>query len=289
MIIMKIQGGLGNQLFQYATGRRVAMDRQAPLKLDLSWYWQNQARLCSLLCFNICAEEASAEDIAMTRGKRRDKETHQLKLAKPYYHRPWIRQRGRKFDANILDIQIPVYLDGYWQSEKYFATIEPVLRQELTVTVPPDAQNQAMAHKICQHNAISIHLRRGDFVSSPQASKRHGTCSLAYYRRAIDTLAELVDAPHFFVFSDDMAWVQENLVSDYPTTYVAHNGWGKDFEDLRLMSLCQHHIIANSTFSWWGAWLGANPQKIVIAPQTWLTDPYHDSRYIIPATWLQLP
>lgn len=285
MIISKIQGGLGNQLFQYALGRRLALDRSVPLKLDLSWYWANRVRSYGLWHFNICAEMAFPDEIALTAGKRSDLCERQ----KPYYHRSWVRQQHRQFDANILNVKSPVYLHGYWQSEKYFQTIEPMLHQELTLKTSPDTYNQALAHTIAQVNAVSLHVRRGDYVSNPQAAKVHGLCSLAYYQRAIATMADRVKAPHFFVFSDDLAWVQENLKTTYPVTYVGQNGVDKDYADLRLMTLCQHHIIANSTFSWWGAWLGVNPNKIVVAPQQWLTVLNHDPSDVIPATWLTLP
>lgn len=289
MIVSKIQGGLGNQLFQYALGRRLALDRGVPLKLDLSWYWANRVRSYGLWHFNICAEMAFPDDIALTAGKRNDPMARKLEGQMPYYHRSQVWQQHRQFDANILNVKSPVYLHGYWQSEKYFQAIEAILRQELTLKASPDAGNQALAHTIAQVNAVSLHVRRGDYVSSPQAAKVHGLCSLAYYQRAMATVAERVKAPHFFIFSDDLAWVQENLKTTYPVTYVGQNGADKDYEDLRLMTLCQHHIIANSTFSWWGAWLGANPNKIVVAPQPWLTVPDHDPRDIIPAAWLTVP
>src|SRR5207248_9354724 len=125
-------------------------------------------------------------------------------------------------------------------------------------------------------------------VTNPTASQTFGVCSLAYYHAAIDELAQTIKAPYFFVFSDDIPWAQQNLALAYPVTYVSHNGAERDYEDLRLMSQCKHHIIANSTFSWWGAWLGAHPGKIVIGPRQWFRNADYDTPDLLPASWLRL-
>ena len=136
--------------------------------------------------------------------------------------------------------------------------------------------------------AVSMHIRRSDYVSGPYVHNRFYLCPLSYYYAAIEILRKSLSYPDFFVFSDDIQWVKENLRLEYPTRYVDHNGPERDYEDLRLMSLCKHHVIANSTFSWWGAWLSTNPEKIVIAPQHWFKDAKRCTKDLIPGTWIRL-
>jgi hypothetical protein len=118
-------------------------------------------------------------------------------------------------------------------------------------------------------NAISLHVRRGDYANNPKTKATHGLCSLDYYQASVRQMAQKVARPHFFIFSDDMEWVQGNLKIDFPCVFVEHNRGAESYNDMRLMSLCKHHIIANSSFSWWGAWLNPNMEKIVIAPRKW--------------------
>ena len=122
-------------------------------------------------------------------------------------------------------------------------------------------------------------------MTDPVTKEFHGICSLEYYYNAIKKITEIVRKPHFFIFSDDIKWAQDNLKISYPATFVNHNADGKPFEDLRLMSLCKHHIIANSSFSWWGAWLSIDPDKIVFAPKEWFTDSGRNTDDLIPGSW----
>jgi hypothetical protein len=146
-----------------------------------------------------------------------------------------------------------------------------------------------MAGRIEQEPAaVSLHVRRGDYASNPVTNQYHGTCSLRYYLDAVSTLVSLGVQPRLFVFSDDIPWAQASLRFDFPVTFVGHNPASADHEALRLMSMCRHHIIANSSFSWWGAWLGSHPDKVVIAPRKWFNGATHDTRDLIPASWRQV-
>src|SRR5262245_48269614 len=136
--------------------------------------------------------------------------------------------------------------------------------------------------------SVSLHVRRGDYVRDPALNRIHGTCSLEYYADAIDYVAQRVPGARFFVFSDDLRWVEHNLPIRHPVEYVRHNTGQQGHEDIRLMSHCQHHIIANSGFSWWGAWLDPRPEKIVCAPARWFADDRYDTRDVIPASWVKL-
>jgi hypothetical protein len=289
VIIVRLYGGLGNQLFQYATARRVAHVNSTGLKLDISGFESYKLHAYSLGHLNIREQFASPEEIARINSPAFDHPiTYALQKLLPYHKRNRATERHFHFDADILLLSKDVYLDGYWQSEKYFQDIEGLLREEFTVKSALDPVSIALSEQIRTVPAVSLHIRRRDYVSDPVTQQIHGVCSLDYYAAAIAKLSERVEDPYFFVFSDDPQWAQANLKLEHPTTFVTHNGPDKNYEDLRLMSLCHHHIIANSTFSWWGAWLGVNPEKIVIAPEKWFRTPDRDSSDIIPGTWQRI-
>jgi hypothetical protein len=176
---------------------------------------------------------------------------------------------------------------GNWQSERYFAKVADAIRVDFSFNTSLVGRNAELAELIGGVTAISLHVRRGDIAANPASIAIHGLCSLDYYRRAIEFMTAKVTKPEFIIFSDDMAWVRENLQVDYPCHYVQHNMGLESFNDMRLMSLCHHHIIANSSFSWWGAWLNPRVNKIVVAPRRWFSANY-DSSDIIPSTWIKM-
>jgi hypothetical protein len=184
-----------------------------------------------------------------------------------------------------------VLLRGFWQSEKYFENIGPLIKNELTLREPPgDLQNTTLLKQIKDTESVAIHFRRGDYISDRQAQEFHGTCSETYYRDAIALIQSKVENPFFFIFSDEPEWVAEHFNIDVPKCIVHHNSPDEAHKDLYLMRHCRHFIVANSSFSWWGAWLGDHEHKIVIAPKQWLRkipDDADDS-HIIPKTWLKL-
>lgn len=290
MVVVKLMGGLGNQMFQYACGRRIALANAVLLKLDTSDVTGKSGRAYELCHLNISAELASSADIEHFKKSNLIRKTlYQARLVhQPYREHNVVRERFFHFDERILSLSDDSYLEGYWQSERYFIDIKEVIRREFTFKSAPDPQNQRMTEKILHANAVSLHVRRGDYVSDPTINKVHGTCSAEYYHRAVEVIAGNVDRPHFFIFSDDPEWASSNLRLDYQATYVTHNAGTRNFEDLRLMSLCKHHIIANSSFSWWGAWLSNNPAKQVIAPAKWLNATQHNTRDIVPESWQKL-
>jgi hypothetical protein len=198
-----------------------------------------------------------------------------------------LRERSYPFDAAVLDAPGNVYLAGYWQSEKYFKEIEDIIRRDFCFKSEPEQQNAAMAEKIKGVAAVCVHVRRTDYVTDPGASQLLGTCSPEYYRNAACLVGSQVSNLHFFVFSDEPDWARANLELGGATTFVTHNGSEKGYEDQRLMALCRHHIIANSSFSWWGAWLG-NSGGIVVAPKRWFIAKELDTRDVIPERWVRL-
>jgi hypothetical protein len=199
-----------------------------------------------------------------------------------------VRESGFEFDPSILGSTVPCYLQGYWQSPKYFASIDPMIRKELSLKEPLAGENLAAADSIASSLAVSVHVRRGDYASSEATSRYHGTCSVEYYLAAEEQMRRMLGEPTLFVFSDDPDWVARNLRFQSPIVILRHNGPERDYEDLRLMSLCQHHIIANSTFSWWGAWLCQNPDKIIIAPRNWFREATQSTRDLIPYNWIRM-
>ena len=296
MIIVKLWGGLGNQMFQYAAARRLAVLNQAQLKLDLSWFSNiptgDTPRQYELHAFKSVQDAALPGEVKALRGvdiRRWPKLAKRLvKSAGLFSKQTCVREKHYHFDPEVLHLQGDIYLDGYWQSEKYFADVAGIIRADFTVRSVPDALNEEITAIIQGCEAVSLHVRRGDYVSSKSASQHHVTSTLNYYETAISEITSRLRNPHFFVFSDDPGWVKKNLRSEAPITYLDHNGPKKAYEDLRLMSLCRHHVIANSSFSWWGAWLSAYPEKIVIAPQAWFNQGDIDTRDLIPEGWLRL-
>ena len=287
MIISRLIGGLGNQMFQYAAGRSLAVANNCELKLDISGFENYTLHNgYELDVFNIKAGIANSKEVSRlvsTQSRLMRFIYKKLRLKRNTH----LLENGFAFNSNFFDVKPPIYIDGYWQSYKYFESIEPQLRQEFSLKSPLSELNLKISKKISSVNAVSVHVRRGDYVSNKQTNSVHGVCSLDYYRAAIQSIIGRVENPVFFIFSDDIAWVKDNLTFSSHSVFVDHNTGKQSYNDMYLMSLCQHHIIANSSFSWWGAWLGSNVKKIVIAPKQWFTnDTVTDD--LIPKSWLRL-
>jgi hypothetical protein len=275
MVIVRLCGGLGNQMFQYAFGRCLSQKRNDVLLLETSQLQvppPHTSRDYRLDIFNISGKLTTLPEITKTSG---------VLLS--------MIQCGRGFHREVFEWRTGcahVVLQGFWTSELYFSEIECLLRREFTFKSPA---------RICSHTidtnsacAVCVHVRRGDYLSP--AGDHLGFVGLDYYKKAVAFVAERVPNPHFYVFSDDMQWCIENLSFTYPHTYVHHDRPPDEFaeDDLRLMAACQHFIIANSTFSWWAAWLGSKESTIVVAPGRWFRDDAHASNEIVPSRWARL-
>ncbi|HBG06022.1 MAG: hypothetical protein A2075_15665 [Geobacteraceae bacterium GWC2_58_44] len=293
MIIVKLMGGLGNQMFQYAAGRSLALRRGTSLKLDLSFLEGYQAnhtrRSFELERLDIRAEKATPGELAaVERGE--PSSLFQRTLGAFFKRRAGMKLfLEKQFNVNPEFFELPdqVYLEGFWQSEGYFKDYGDIIRREFTPSTAPVGKNLELMDEIRSVNAVSLHIRRGDYVTDPAIRAAHHVCELDYYQKGAEVMASSLQAPHFFVFSDDSDWVAANLKLQHPTTFVSHNQ-GRGYEDLRLMSLCRHHIIANSSFSWWGAWLNPSPDKIVCAPGRWFNEMPANTCDLIPQGWRKI-
>ena len=287
MIVSRLLGGLGNQLFQYAAGRALAIRHGTELRLDTAAFDGYPLRPYAL--DHLCIEGALLSDAERRAlGIRRVPTSRFGRLAGRLFSAaalPVVRERSFEFDPEVLNAPETCYLQGHWQSPKYFAAVEAQIRRELSVRDPLAGQNLEAAGCIAACPAVSVHVRRGDYAANPATNRYHGTCGPEYYAAAETLLQGEVGDLQLFVFSDDPDWAAEKLRFRSQMTVFRHNGPKRDYEDLRLMTLCRHHIIANSTFSWWGAWLCPHPGKIVVAPKKWFKDANHGTADLIPREW----
>ena len=281
MIIVKLKGGLGNQMFQYACGRAISVQLGVPLALDISWFRDVSDRRFTLDQFNIQARIALEDEIA--------KANSSLQKAFDFFrtHKHVVIEKDQHFNPRVLETPDNAYLDGYWQSERYFLPITGKLLNEFGLKVPFSSYAADFARLMGDSNSISIHIRRGDYVNNPKFAAVHGALPVTYYEKAMKLIEQRVDNPRYFLFSDDPEWAEEHISSRYKIDIVSGSN-ATEGEELSLMSLCKHHIIANSSFSWWGAWLNQKQDKIVIVPKQWFVDPNRSMPDLIPGTWIQL-
>ena len=288
MIISNIIGGLGNQMFQYAVGFAVARTKGAQLKLDISnfngYELHNGYELNRIFDMNTPA--ASREEIESVLGCKNNALIRKLyrKVCKGMVQSNYVVEPTFTYWPNLYHLADMAYLEGYWQSEKYFSDIASEVRERFAFNISLEDKNLELSHLINASNSVSLHIRRGDYVSDIANSKVYYQCSMDYYNRAIESIAKAVNNPIFFVFSDDISWAKDNLNLDYQFVFVDHNSGEDSYIDMQLMSMCKHNIIANSTFSWWGAWLNANHKKMVYSPKEWFING-RSSDDLIPESW----
>ncbi|MFA6587802.1 MAG: alpha-1,2-fucosyltransferase [Patescibacteria group bacterium] len=283
-LIIKLHGGLGNQLFEYALGRSLALTKNVKVKYDISWFAEQTKRKYELDNFNVKADFATNREV--NKLKKFQKRTGYWGFIYNFFFANdavYIKEKQLSFDPKILEITPPAYLEGYWQSEKYFAGIADQIRKNFTLKNLPSRHLESQKNDIANSNAVSLHIRRTDYLTGSNGF--YHICSLGYYQDAIKLIEKSQKNLKLFVFSDDINWVKENLKTNQPMVFLQGN---TSYEDLILMSLCKHNIIANSTFSLWGAWLNANPNKIVVAPKKWFTDPKISTQDLVPSSWFRI-
>lgn len=290
MIITKLIGGLGNQMFQYAFGYNLAQLSGTELKLDSAAFEKYKLHKVAIHHLNVnynnlVIEEKVINNLTSEYGIKGM--LKKAKLIKPKIK--VIKEKTPGFRKELVKkYGEDVYLDGFWQSDKYFKGAEDEIRKHLMVITEPSPANREMLSIIEKTNAVSVHIRRADYITNAKTLSFHGICSMEYYQKAAELIKSKVDNPVFFVFSDDIAWAKENIDLNKQQHFADMNNADTNYEDLRLMYSCKHHIIANSSFSWWGAWLNPLNEKMVIAPQNWFSQPGLDTRDIVPESWIRI-
>ena len=312
MIIINIKGGIGNQFFQYSLGRKLSLLNNTELKFDTSLFSEDLFdRKFKLNIFKTRGDVATRNEINKIKGKEKKSKLNKklmynfAPLSKVYrmfywrYHRltyfrkPVVNEFiHHKYDSNILKVKDDSYLDGYWAQEKYFKDIRHILLQDFEIKAEYETVEYIKLRNeiVLNDCSVSIHIRRG-YAKREIDLNIFGVLSIEYYKKAIQYINENIKNPTFYIFSDDIEWVKNNL---NPRVKHKFLNFGSDgaYLELKLMSLCKHNIIANSTFSWWAAWLNENTDKIVIAPLRWYEMKTYQKSYekgdLIPETWTLL-
>jgi hypothetical protein len=303
MIIIKLMGGLGNQMFQYAASRSLAESLHVPLKLDLSFLSDKSPKE------NFTYREYALGPYGLQEDIISSKELDSfLKKA-----RFFARLKIQGFNWRLLQNRLPIpkvishydlvlypsffslsrntYLDGYWQSEKYFSSLKDLIRKCFEIS-DPDINNSVdgILNKRDQGTAVSVHVRRGDYAQNAHIKSVHGLCPISYYTEAMEFISLKIADPVFFFISDDMDWVNENFTPFEKKYKMVFQPGKNEYHDLLLMQKCKHNIIANSSFSWWGAWLNSYSDRIIIAPKNWFADKSINDKItdLIPMNWIRI-
>ena len=286
-VIVGLSGGLGNQLFQYAAGRALSLKLSCGLKLDISWFYGQENRAYALKPFAICAD-LKVEKGILPAWIKSVKSRFERRWSSKRFGIPIFREHHFHFDKKYSSINQPVFIEGFWQSEKYFFEYKNIIFKEFTLQDGLQGEFLSMAEKIKSTDAICIHIRRGDYVTNSVALQTHGVCTLDYYYKGVEQISLGLLNPHCFIFSDDQDWARENIKLMYPTTFVNLANSDEAHLDLSLMSQCKHFVIANSSLSWWGATLATNSKKRVIAPKKWFSSDKNLTNDLIPNSWHRL-
>lgn len=315
MIISKISMGLGNQMFQYAAGRALSLHKNVPLALDLSSYEGYHLRRFELeSIFTVQVAKATNEELKSYQLKQPLKSIWNKLLPFNrmfYYHLPYemtfekrtilqlselVSPSYRKrtfiephyhYEPNFNKAPYDVHLIGYWMSWRYFEKYDNEIRQDFTFRRSLINHLSGVDNEMTNSNSVSIHIRRGDFAS--EKNKRlHGVIPISFYQKAIELIASEIPSIQLYIFSDDIRWSKENLNTKFPAVFVSGEITKTSYEDFYLMSRCKHNIIANSTFSWWAAYLNNNPHKMVIAPKKWYNKSSYNYKDVYPLSWITL-
>lgn len=276
-VTVRTSGGLGNQLFQYAVGRSLAITRGAKLVLDATFYDPRRHRRFELDQFPIEAEVRNYSQNCRIVRQAKAFGKKLFRVDPPEYREPHFH-----FDPSLLAVRLPVVLAGYFQSPRYFELHADLIRRELAPPQPLDAESLELAEVLCHQDSVTLHVRRGDYVSNPKARETFYECSAKYYQ---DALQRVPGNGPVVVVSDDISWARENLPRTRPMHFAGEKGARSGLADLWLMAQGKHHIIANSTFSWWGAWLSTTCTGTTVAPRHWFRTSKYDTRDLLPKEW----
>lgn len=288
MIIVKLKGGLGNQMFQYAAGLAVAFAHRQELKLDITGYDDphyvnaNTPRQYRMFPFDLSARIATTEEI-----KKYKYPFGIFSKAMRFLNFRILKKHYVDYDPNFLK-KNHNYIEGYFQSERNFLDVKDKVTKEFTLKKEFESKVfLAEKYKIDKTKSVSVHIRRGDYVSDSQINATHGVCSKEYYEKSISLMQSKIKTPIFYFFSDDIEWVKKEFGDHADFEYLSSPNL-QEYEELVLMSSCAHNIIANSSFSWWGAYLNKNPNKIIVAPKKWVNKKPDQHPNITPEGWTKI-
>lgn len=288
MVVVYLQGGLGNQLFQYAAGRRLAVRHGCDLVINPYWFGNPKERETrrdlELYDFNVKARVANGFEQKLWRLMH----TRLGGLWGRLFSMSRLHERGVDRRREFAVAPDNSYLVGFWQCEDYFSEIREIILDEFTLSSPATIYIKQLADEMDSCNSVALHVRRGDYLTNKTAANFHGVCPISYYMEAVSIIAERVSEPVFYIFSDDIEWARNHLQFDCPAKFMDSSSLRRAASDIFLMSKCRHHIIANSSFSWWGAWLKRYEEGIVIAPTPWFRAQTNVPK-IVPDRWLKVP
>lgn len=289
MVLVEIEGGLGNQMFQYAAGKALSTRLGVPLLLSSHVFRSFPKKLLSDSFFPLASYSVFTSlqktSFAESTYKNRIKKLLGFPFRKVY------KEENLYYDKQFENLVAPVYLKGFWQSEKYFLNIKDEIRNSYSFTSLLSSKNTEILKNILSGNSVSVHIRRGDYIDNVDNFKKHGVCDIEYYLKAFRIVESKVENPIYFIFTDDVEWVKKEILPVRKGMLIVEGNVGADsWIDMHLMSRCKHNIIANSTFSWWAAWLNANVRKNVIAPKKWFAlDELNQQQFdLIPDSWRQI-
>lgn len=295
-VVVSLYGGLGNQLFQYSAARSIALKTGASLILDLYWFdivdglANTTPRKFALAPFHLHTDLTSTG----LPWHRKKSLVAKLKHRWPFLFQmhqegiPIYSEKRLGFDQALLEQNCPVWINGYWQSYKYFDAISNVIKKEIGKVGNLNKDSQKIYKQIILSDSICMHVRRGDYVTNLNAKRIHGLCNIDYYSKGLQIASKGLKNPIVFIFSDDSEWVRNNLELPFESVIVDINDADNAHQDLWLMKSCQRFVIANSSFSWWAAWLSDAPKKIVVAPKNWFLSNQFDSSDLVPSDWIRL-
>ncbi|MDC1509789.1 alpha-1,2-fucosyltransferase [Oceanospirillaceae bacterium] len=280
-------------MFQYAFAYSVSRDNNTELRLDIDGFDSYDLRDYELRLYGINDNTDFEFKYKSSLGRLQAKNenfvdriarTLLIKLlgfSKSFHH----EKKESAFDEDVFNVEVDTYFYGYWQNEKYFKKYRKDLL-EIFILKNIHAKTIEYQQQIIKREAVSLHIRRGDYVTDAHTNSVHGTCDVKYYKKAVMEVLKSKKQAHFFIFSDDLDWAENNLDFIVNKTFIRLESDVPDHEEMYLMSQCKHNIIANSSFSWWGAWLNKNSQKIVIAPKKWFNN--SKSNQIVPHDWIKI-
>lgn len=290
MIIVQLKGGLGNQLFQYAAGLSLAAYHGTIVKVDIAELNRKDAEIGTIRGFDLQQIRLAPGIATEAEISERRPQTLPARLSdklKPPHRRQVYKEVNFRFDTHFFEAGSNIYLKGYRQSERYFKPIEMIIRDGFALKQEAVERVRPFAEELRNSNSVSLHIRRGDYTNR-EVSSYHGVLDEHYYQQAISYFESRIPGCRFYVFSDAPGWVEDHLSFQAPVEIISGGKTQTHFEDFYLISSCRHNVIANSTFSWWAAWLNEHTDKIVVAPKRWFNQADHDTSDLIPQGWIRM-